>query len=95
MDPDRLNQFSLLENAVKEDRRVQYGDMLQNFYSIRANEVNERRRRRFESIASKEDALREVEMAGERIKRAFGKFPEDCLPSLQIQRSRSRRIRFS
>ena len=78
MAPDRLNQFSLLENAVKEDRRVQYGDMLQNFYSIRANEVNERRRRRFESIASKEDALREVEMAGERIKRAFGKFPEDC-----------------
>ena len=36
MDPDLLNQFSLLENAVKEDRRVQYGDMLQNFYSIRA-----------------------------------------------------------
>ncbi len=78
MNPDSLNKFSLLENAVKEDRRVQYGDMLQNFYSQHAAKATQSRKRTLENVSTQEDALREVKNAQERIKRAFGKFPEDC-----------------
>ena len=78
MTPDSLKCFSLLENAIKDDRRVQYGDMLQNFYRPYAEKAAEIRKRTFDTITTAEDALREVKNARERIKRAFGEFPEDC-----------------
>ena len=73
-----MDKLSLLENAIKDDRRVQYGDMLQNFYRTYAEKAAEKRKRTFENISTQEDAMQEVRRAGERIRRSFGSFPEDC-----------------
>ena len=78
MDPKALNTFSLLENAVREDNHIQYGDMLQNVYAIRAKEAMELRRSNLEKVCDKASAINEVKNASARIRKAFGDFPEDC-----------------
>ena len=52
--------------------------MLQNYYKQYAESTHRQRMETYNRIKTSDDAACEVEKAAERVKKAFGDFPEDC-----------------
>lgn len=55
---------------------IPFGDMMQNYYRAIARQAVLSRKKRLDAIETREQALAEVKAAKERLKKAFGPFPE-------------------